>query len=324
MTSSFVVIKELVASLPEVQLWPELAALFDRAGDAPRPDWELPILACEAVSGSQENAYLGAAAVACLQLSIILIDDILDDDLRGAHRQYGVGPAANIAAAYQAAAIRLIQQSSVEERFKSAGQSTLAKAALDTAVGQQLDIKNLSGEDDYWRVIRAKSTPFYGAVLELGAHLGKAEPNIAAQMHQLGVMIGEIIQIEDDLTDALEIPANADWIQGRNNLLILYARTADHKHRDHFFELLKHIEIPGALNEAQQILVSSGAVAYAAYQLIWRYHQSRKLLDSMALLRPEPLVKVLKDYADTLVKLLEINNPGLPADILQFNSFPEK
>ncbi len=93
-------IRSQIQSLPETAMWPELVTVFDRAGDVPHPDWELPLLTCQAVGGEWKEAIPGAAAISCLQIGIMLADDILDDDLRGEHQQRGVGPTANLALAY--------------------------------------------------------------------------------------------------------------------------------------------------------------------------------------------------------------------------------
>ena len=102
----------------------------------------------------------------------------------------------------------------------------LAQAALGTAFGQDLDVQNLRGEANYWRVVGAKSTPFYGAALQLGAVLGGASLDTGKALYDFGVSLGEMIQVFDDLMDAFQSPANPDWSEGRNNLAILYATTA--------------------------------------------------------------------------------------------------
>lgn len=314
---SFQHISDLVASLPEVGEWPELATTFDRAGDVPRPDWELPLLACQAAGGTRANGLPLAAAVACLQLSIILVDDILDDDPRGAHLRYGSGPAANMALAYNNLALRLVDAAPYDDHQKLVIITEFARVGLQTAVGQHLDVQNLDGQTNYWKVVTAKSTPFYGGALKVGAIAGGAQANLASQMYDLGVLFGEIIQIEDDLTDALETPANADWRQGRNNLLILYAQTTDHGDQDRFGQLLPQIDDPAALAEAQKILVSSGAVAYCAYLLINRYQQADRLLSDMKLPNRPPLADLLDGYADSLLRLLRLAGVELPREELR-------
>lgn len=301
-----------------MQAWPELASLFDSVGSVPRPDWELPLLACEAVGGDEAVALYASAAIACLQISIILVDDILDDDLKGAHHQLGEGRVANMALAYESAAMLLGGKASHYPQRKGEIMACLAKAALETAAGQQLDILNLRGEEDYWAVVSAKSTPFYGAALQVGALAGDAELTTSEGMYKLGVLIGEMIQLEDDLTDALEKPANADWNQGRNNLLIMFARTAEHRDRHRFLELLPLINDPESLAEAQSILISSGAVSYCAYQLVHRQKVASKLLSELSLENPEPLRFIIAEYANTLRNLLQIS--GVELSISDLNN----
>jgi geranylgeranyl pyrophosphate synthase len=313
-------IKALIETLPGVTAWPELASLFDEAGSVPRPDWELPLLACKAVGGDWAAALYAAAAIACLQISIILVDDILDDDLRGAHNQLGEGQAANMALAYEAAAMLLGAKASQNPLRQGEIMDCLAKAALETAAGQQLDVQNLQGEEEYWAVVSAKSTPFYGAALQAGALVGDADLMTSEGMYKLGVLIGEIIQLEDDLTDSLEKPANADWYQGRNNQLIMFARTAEHPDRDRFLELLLSIDEPAALAEAQKILVSSGAVSYCAYQLVQRQQRASRLLEELDLKNPAPLCNILSDYANSLRNLLQLS--GIELSISDLKDLP--
>ena len=314
---SFKHIRDLVAALPEVVDWPELATTFEKAGVAPRPDWELPLIACQAAGGTRADALPLAAAIACLQLSIILVDDILDDDARGAHVRHGPGPIANMALAYNNLATRLVAAASYDANQKLAIMSELTRVGLRTAVGQHLDVQNLVGQANYWKVVTAKSTPFYGGALKVGAIAGGASPALAAATYDLGVLFGEIIQIEDDLDDALQSPANADWTQGRNNLLILYALTTDHARRQRFAELAPHADDPSALAEAQQILVSSGAVSYCAYLLVRRYQEANELLARMDLASPRPLSDLLDAYAESLLRMLRVAGLDLSKEVLQ-------
>jgi geranylgeranyl pyrophosphate synthase len=171
-------------------------------------------------------------------------------------------------------------------------------------------------EANYWKVVRAKSTPFYGAAYEIGALLGNAHPEIVQGLYELGTIIGEIIQIEDDLTDAFQNPANADWHQGRNNLLILYALTAEHPSQERFVTLRAQIANPERLEEAQQILIASGAVSYCAFHLVTRYQAARRLLDSLHLYDPTPIQDTLENYADSLLALLQMSGVKVSRELL--------
>jgi geranylgeranyl pyrophosphate synthase len=272
------------------------------------------------VGGQRSDALAIAASVACLQISIILADDILDDDPRGAHRSLGSGPVSNMALAFQAASFCLLEFVPLEAKEKNKLRNTLAKAALATASGQHLDAMNLASEDDYWKVVNAKSTPFYAAILKLGSIAGGGNKLISAGLSDLGLIIGQIIQLEDDLDDALAIPANADWLQGRNNLLILFAKTAPHENKERFENLLSEITNPTVLNEAQQILIKSGAVSYCVYQLARRFRLSLQTLENLHLPNPTPLEEILHAYANSLLALLRLSGMELSlSDLLSPN-----
>ena len=307
-------IKAHVLALPEVATWPQMAGVFERAGDKPRPDWDLPLLACRAVGGDPSLATPGAAAVACLYISIILVDDMLDGDPRGEHLRIGSGPTANLALAFQAAAFRIVEGATIGDASRAAVAAVLARLALATAFGQHLDVQNPTGEENYWRVVRAKSTPFYSAALQVGALLGGASAQVAEGLRGLGALIGEAVQVYDDLLDALESPANPDWTQGRANLPILYARTADHPERARFLEIMYQISDPEILREAQEILIRCEAVSYCAYHLARRHRQARRLLAQLSLADPVPMLDLLAQQAHPLAALLRAAGLDLPTE----------
>ena len=309
-------IQACVLALPQVAAWPEMAGIFERSGSKPRPDWDLPVLACQAVGGDVSQAIPGAAAIACMQLSIILVDDMLDQDPRGEHLRSGYGPAANLALAFQAAAFHLLEQSLVTPDRRVALTHSLAGLALTTALGQHWDTQNLTGEENYWKVVRAKSTPFYGAAFHIGALLGQASVEVAEGVRDFGVLVGEVIQIQDDLIDAFQAPANPDWKEGRNNLPILYALTADHPQQARFLDLRRQSDDPQALRDAQQILIQCGAVSYCVYHLIRRHQQGTQLLDRLRLRDPSPLVEVLARQTQALVMLLQTSGAEIPEELL--------
>src|SRR5690242_15177545 len=227
-------IKNLIFALPEFSAWPEMAAIFERTHGTLSREWELPWLACQAVGGTLAEVLPGAAALACIQLSIVLVDDMLDDDPRGDYHHLGYGATANLALAYQAAAFSLVKAAPVNAERRAGLTGWLAHIGLGTAFGQYHDAHNAGDEATYWQVVRGKSGPFYGAALALGALLGGASPEVIERLNELGILLGETSQIYDDLADALRSPARPDWQHGRNNLLILYALTATYPDRARF------------------------------------------------------------------------------------------
>ena len=290
-------IDQLLKEMP----WPEISSIFDKQSSS--SDWKLVQAANRLFDGNDANVLPAVSAILCLQKSIILVDDILDDDPEGKHIAMGSGRAANLALALQAASIKLIERCDVSVERRRVALLALNQMALDTAIGQELDVQNLTGEENYWRVIRAKSTPFYGTALILGALLAGSSQDKAQTVYNIGVLFGENIQIYDDLEDAFQVPANPDWLQGRNNLLLLYGSTANHDERDRFVELRANAQDPVSLQAAQEILVRSGAVAYCFYQIIERERQARQMLDQLDVPEPQHIWQIFVEQRQLLEEL---------------------
>jgi geranylgeranyl pyrophosphate synthase len=307
-----------VLDLPEVAAWPEMANLFERTVPRYNVKWELPLMACHAVDGEESIAVVGAAAVACMQLSLVLVDDMLDNDPRGAYNRLGSAVASNLAFAFQAAAFRLIEQAPVEAERHAAVYASLAQMALACSFGQDLDARNLGGEESYWRVVKTKSSPFFGTSLYIGALLGRASFEVAERLRKVGLLIGEIIQVYDDLMDALQSPASPDWTQRRNNLAILYALTIDHPERTRFEALRDQVDDSQALEAAQQILIRCGAVSYCVYHIIKRHQAARRLLDGPSLADTGPLRNLIHGQTKPLVNLLQSAGASIPPELGDF------
>ncbi len=285
---------DYMLDLPVVQTWPELQDLLKRWALPNVAVWKTPAVACEAVGGKPEQAIPASAALACLQVSIILIDDLLDADPRGEYRRIGAPAAANFASALQAVGLEVITQSDVGQTVKSMAVGSLNQMMLTTALGQHLDVQDCVDEDAYWRLVRTKSSPFFGAALQIGALYGGACSKTVESLRQIGCLYGEMLQIHDDLHDAMAVPANPDWLQGRSPLPILFAQTVEHPDRMRFLELRRSVSNLEALAEAQTILIRCGAVSYCVDQLIRRHQRAREMLEGMTLV-----------YRDGLEALLE-------------------
>lgn len=303
---SFDLIKRATRALPEIAAWPEMLKLIGRVGH--RQDlsvWDYPFASCRAVGGSDAMALPGAAAIFCSLLSIHLVDDMLDHEPGGDFHRLGAGPAANIALAFQSAGHRLLSDPSLDPAVSAAAQSLLARMALGTAYGQGLDVQEALSEEDYWRIVEAKTPPLFGAALEIGALLGGATAEVVGRLEQFGRILGRFVQVSDDLSDALQTPAKVDWHKPRNNIAILYGLTALHPAREQFRALTARSHEPEALAEAHQILLKSGAVSYCAFKMIELSRQAQEILDGTPLLDPEPVAKVLRAHLRPIHRLME-------------------
>src|SRR5688572_10281960 len=111
---------DYLSKVPLTHLWPEIPTLFARAASRRPRHWRLPLSACEAVGGSLERAVPAVTAIGCLHISILLVDDMLDADIRGEHHRLGHPVTANLAIAFQAAGLAAIAESRVTPLSKLA------------------------------------------------------------------------------------------------------------------------------------------------------------------------------------------------------------
>lgn len=305
---------------PEVANWSLLGDVWQRYAKNIHA-WLLPELACRAVGGDVKQAIPMVTAIACCHISIVLVDDILDDDPKGLYQQMGTGVAANLSLAFQAIAYRVVQQAAQDLGLATAVQhklwAELIQLNLQTAYGQHLDVQKMLNEEHYWHTVEAKSAPYYGASFYVGALVGGADERLANQLRQFGCLIGKLIQVSDDLADVYQIPANPDWQRGTGNLAILYARLAEHPGQERFESLLPHIQESAALEEAQQILLESGAASYCVYHLLQLAREARTVLDECDLARPKLLQGFLAKRIEHLFQLLEATDAPLPQELAQ-------
>jgi geranylgeranyl pyrophosphate synthase len=296
------------STIPHVKEWPQVQALFRRVASGKPRHWLLPLRACEAVGGNSEQSIPALVAVACSHIGIVLVDDMLDADPRGEHLRAGEPAVANMASALQSAALAVISHCSLDSDVKLAALESVNEMFLSTTLGQYWDVRSAADEEEYWRIARTKSSPFFGAALQLGALMGGASMELAAQIKNLGSLYGEIIQIHDDLNDTMEAPANPDWTGGRSPLPILFARLVDHPLRARFEELYPNAaNSPRVLEEAQEILIQCGAVSYCIYQLLSRYQVVMGILSALSLTQRgrEALTSLFEDAVLPVCKLFQ-------------------
>jgi len=272
-------IPTILGNLPALNAWPELRQTLDRAAAKKPRNWQLPVAASRAVGGQPTHAIYAAAAIACAETSILLIDDMLDSDPRGEYWRIGMPATANLASALQAAAMEVIFLAPVAEEPKLLAVASLAEMLNTVASGQYRDGQGSLDEPTYWQIVQAKSGAFFGSALYLGAIFGGASDPLARQMKRLGHVYGEMVQIHDDLRDALLPSANSDWLPGRSTLPILYAQVAEHSERERFAALrVAAAHDPTALAEAQAILIRCGATCYGVHHLLLRQQQAQVLM----------------------------------------------
>jgi geranylgeranyl pyrophosphate synthase len=296
---------DYLLNFPIFREWRDMESILRRAASEHPRDWELPIILCQAFGASPKKAIPASAALACGQISIILVDDMLDNDPRGEYHHIGHGRAANFALAFQAAGVDSILGSRSSSKVRSEAANSLNQMMYRTAFGQELDVKNPNDEISYWRVVENKSAPFYGCAFHLGALFGGAHTETADSLKRLGRLYGEMIQIHDDMNDTMAIPANSDWFQKRKPLPILFTQTVEHPERVRFIELCKNISAGDALQEAQEILIRCGAVSYCVDALLRKHQAVRAILDKLTLSNKGLVAALINDLVAPVHKLFK-------------------
>jgi geranylgeranyl pyrophosphate synthase len=296
---------DTLSALPTVQEWPELRDLLYRTVRNRPPHWWMAGRACLATGGTLAVAIPAVAALSSLFLTIILVDDVLDEDPRGHHNTLGYGAVANMASALQATGFEAIARSSLPLPTQTLIHQRLNRMMLLTSLGQYLDSKNACDEEAYWQVTRTKSSPFFATSFFVGALMSGSSEATANQLAAIGEIYGEMVQINDDLNDSLAEPANADWVQGRYPLPILFATLVPHPERERFITLRAHVHEAWALGEAQEILIRCGAISYGIDQLLQRAQQVNQMLDQLPLARREVIDEMMAAMMEPVQKLLE-------------------
>jgi geranylgeranyl diphosphate synthase type I len=314
---TFEAMKQKIRSLREISQWPQALAMIDRPTHRESGSvWDFPLAACQAVGGRESVALPAAAAVFLSVVSIHLVDDMLDDDPRGDYRWIGAGTVANLSLAFQASGHLLLEQAAASAEVRNALQASFAAMSLATCYGQGLDAKELTGEEEYWRVVTNKTPPLFGEAFRMGALLGGAPAGTAELLAQVGRALGLFVQVNDDMADAMAVPACADWQRRHNNLPILYALTAGHAERDEFTALSARVAEPEALEAAQKILLRSGAISFCALKLIELSREIEKLVSEVTLKDSAPVIKIVEFHMKPLYQLLERAGVEEPASLV--------
>ena len=293
------------SALPHVSLWDDAQKIFQGVASGKPNHWLLPTHACKAVGGKPEQSIFAVMAVACAHIGILLVDDMLDADPRGEYHRIGMPASSNLACAFQATALHAISQGVQDQPARLAAINSFNEMFLSTAFGQFLDVQASADESAYWTVAQTKSSPFFGAALQVGALAGGGTLEVAKRLKELGFLYGEMIQIQDDMHDSMETPANPDWIEGRAPLPILFASLVEHPDQERFRKLSRNITDPAALQEAQEIIIHCGAISYCADQLIQKHQKTKEILSAIQLANVTPISSLLNEIIAPVYKLLE-------------------
>lgn len=264
----------------------------------------IPALIAETYGAGREAQIAIGACLALIYVAIIVLDDLLDEDLRYVSGDLTVPQLANISAGLTSLAYQIGENLSPDLQVSRQTCTILTELLYSVSFGQALDSANPDNEDDYWQVVRLKSGAFFSGAFSLGGVAGGATSNDIEMLSLLGEEYGLMLQIHDDLRDALAVPANPDWLNGRFTLPILFAHLVDHPERERFDQIRDKVSDPEMLREAQEILVRSGAFSYGLFQ-IQEHHQAALNELARSSLRDKSVIeKLFMELAQPVEQLL--------------------
>ena len=106
--------KNLLSVFQKAELfgkWENLHEILEKSIKSNPNIQNLTTAGCMSLKGSKEELLFVIAALYSFQKSIILVDDILDNDPRGEHILIGEGQASNLAQVYLGTGFRIINNS---------------------------------------------------------------------------------------------------------------------------------------------------------------------------------------------------------------------
>jgi geranylgeranyl diphosphate synthase, type I len=252
-------------------------SITGRQGKRVRP--LMCLLACEATSGTWDQALPAAAALELIHNFTLIHDDIQDNSLRRHGRDtvwhvwglaQGINTGDGMWALAQAAVHRLHDQGRPAETVLAVSR-LLSESCLSLCAGQHLDIRYESlatvSLDDYLEMVRGKTAALLGASCAAGAILGEAEHRVAELYRAFGTHLGLAYQMVDDILgiwgDAKTTgkPVGSDILARKKSLPIVHALTWEQRQgRDDLFQLYQRTELRERhVGQALDVLEQAGS-----------------------------------------------------------------
>lgn len=302
-----------VLAIPELRVWPNLR-------DVLRIHKEGTLLLLEMgrkTAGGRAPILPVQASFLCTVVCCIVIDDILDEDTKGAYLTMGAGRASNMAVSLQTAAFELLQKAPYPPKTRAALLKALTTMVLRHGRVKELEGKPIAREEVFWDVVGGKSGQVCGTALMMGAMVGGGKPALLRRLYTAGRMIGEVGQVCNDLKGAFRTPANTDWREPGQNLALLFAATGNHPKKKEFLAVRARAQKdPKALRRGQELLIECGAVGYCFYSIVARLKKLKRCLAGLEAGPSERIRGLLRPEIEHAVAWLERNHLALPGSTL--------
>ncbi|QRN83119.1 polyprenyl synthetase family protein [Chloroflexota bacterium] len=286
--------------------WPDLMQFVIRIINDKPKHILIPGLIAAAYDGVIEKQVMANASLTLLFSAIISVDSILDGDEVGPTAGHSCGELANTSLGLAGWAAHVLRRLSEASHQYKDGIETISRVLYQVSFGQALDASNPETEEAYWQLAVMKSGAFFFGAFSLGGLVGGASAADLTRLSALGQYYGVMLQLHDDLRDALEAPANSDWLNGRYTLPILYAHLVDHPERERFDAIRLQVTDSLKLEEAQSILIRSGALSYGLYQIQMLDEQVAMELEGLSTINDGEIRRMFAELVRPVEQLLDV------------------
>ncbi len=273
--------------------------IIDAGGKRLRP--YLALKSCKLVGGRDEDALPTAAALELLHTFTLIHDDIIDEDekrrgLPTVHIEWGM-PTAIVTGDLLFAKVYETVTKFTDPRRVSPKRilqvlKNVSEATVTICEGQILDMmferKETVSEDQYFRMIRAKTAALFETSARCGGILGGAKKREVERLGRYGHYAGVAFQLIDDVLGltadekALGKPVGSDIREGKRTLIIVHAlEHASESQRKKILETLGNRSASlERIREVVGLVGSLGSISYAEEKAKKYIEKSKKALAS--------------------------------------------
>ncbi len=272
--------------------------------------------------GERRDTLPVEAAIHAATVASFLFDDIMDADERKPDFGIDEGRRANLGGALLVATYKLIAGSDFPPDVQIRIVGEISDLLLEASAGQEIEASIRDGDrpnDDpeatYWKVIQAKSSQQVGRNLRLGCIMA-GRPDMEERFFEIGMALGDMLQILDDVSDALYRELSPDWRATGINLLIIFCLHPGNPQRERFARLFEHATSDReAHRECREVMIRSGAVGFAIHHFFDRFLKTRKRIESLEGLDTGPLLEALHKPVRPLAAGFKELGIEMPAEI---------
>lgn len=292
-------IDEVLGKSKEVESLYEAAGHIIKAGGKRiRPF--IVVKSCEMVGGDADRALPVAAGIELLHTFSLIHDDIMDQDttrrgVASVHEVWGI-PIAIAAGDFLFAKVyeaitRSLETHDVSARASSKILGKVTYAAIKMCEGQVLDLsfedRTDAKEDDYFRVIEAKTAALFETSAEAGAMIGGGSERQVAKLGEYGFNAGIAFQIVDDILGVaasekrLGKPVGSDIREGKMTLIIIHAlRHCSSSEKARLTSVLGSRSASSSdIEEVINLVRSLGSIGYASQKALTYVAKAKQALD---------------------------------------------